>query len=180
MHRRNRGTAMKRNALGLFRDPDSALAAAGRLKGAGFERPELMSPIPIHGVEEGLGPKKSVIKRFTLFGGLLGAISGFTLAAWTAVLYVHPTGGRPIITLPPFLIITYEMTILFGILATVLGFLISARFPAIRERIYVPETAVDRFAVVVACSSDDLLQRAESILHEAGAEEVRRIAEGDS
>jgi len=171
---------MKRNAIGVFDDPESALAAAGQLKGAGYERPELMSPIPIHGVEDVLGPKKSVIRRFTLFGGIFGALAGFTLAAGTAVLFVHPTGGRPIITIPPFLIITYEMTILCGILATVLGFLISARFPAIRERIYVPVAAVDKFAVTVVCDSDDLFDRAETILREAGAEDVRDIHEGQS
>ena len=59
---------MTSNALGLFGDPDSALEAAGRLMTEGFERPEIMSPIPIHGVDDVLGPKKSVIKRFTLFG----------------------------------------------------------------------------------------------------------------
>lgn len=168
---------MVNNALGLFHDPDSALEAAAQLKSAGFARPEIMSPIPIHGVEEVLGPKKSVIKRFTFFGGIFGAIAGFSLAAGTAVLYLHPTGGRPIITIPPFLIITYEMTILCGILATVLGFLISARFPAIRERLYVPETAVDKFAVTVLCDSDDRFANAETILRGAGAEEVRRIGE---
>ena len=167
------------NALGLFHDPESALAAAGQLKEAGFARPELMSPIPIHGVEEVLGPKKSVIKRFTLFGGIFGGLSGFALAAGTAVLYVHPTGGRPIITIPPFLIITYELTILFGILFTVLGFLFSARFPAIRERIYVPETAIDKFAVTVLCDSEERLSRAEAILRRAGAEDIRKIKESE-
>ncbi len=163
--------------VGLFVGPKAALAAAGKLKGDGFETPELLSPVPIHGVEDVLGPKKTIIKRFTFFGALTGGISGFLLAAVTAVMFVHPTGGRPIITIPPFLIITYEMTILFGILATVLGFYISARLPAIRERVYVPEAAVDRFAVAVACANDEQLQRAEGILREAGAEEVRRVAE---
>ncbi len=167
------------NALGLFHDPESALAAAGQLKEAGFARPELMSPIPIHGVEEVLGPKKSIIKRFTLFGGIFGGLSGFALAAGTAVLYVHPTGGRPIITIPPYLIISYEMTILFGILFTVLGFLFSARLPAIRERVYVPETAVDKFAVTVLCDSEERLSRAEAILRRAGAEDIRKIKESE-
>jgi len=167
------------NALGLFHDPESALAAAGQLKEAGFARPELMSPIPIHGIEEVLGPKKSIIKRFTLFGGIFGGLSGFALAAGTAVLYVHPTGGRPIITIPPYLIISYEMTILFGILFTVLGFLFSARLPAIRERVYVPETAVDKFAVTVLCDSEERLSRAEAILRQAGAEDIRKIKESE-
>jgi hypothetical protein len=171
---------MASNALGLFRDPDSALEAARRLQGAGFARPELISPIPIHGVEDVLGPKKSIIKRFTFFGGIIGALSGFALAAGTAVLYLHPTGGRPIITIPPFLIITYEMTILCGILATVLGFLISARFPAIRERVYAPEAGIDKFAVTVACDNEEGHGRAEAILREAGAEQVRSIDEDES
>ncbi|MEE2767328.1 MAG: DUF3341 domain-containing protein [Pseudomonadota bacterium] len=164
-------------AVGLFHGPESALSAAGTLKGAGFPALDLMSPVPIEGVEEVLGEKKSAIKRFTFFGALIGGISGFVLAAGTAVLYLHPTGGRPIITIPPFLIITYELTILFGILFTVLGFLISARLPVIRERVYVPESAVDKFAVTVACDNDEQFKRAEAILLEAGAEQVREVTE---
>ena len=168
---------MATNALGLFDAPATALAAAGELKGAGFDTPSVISPIPLHGAEEVLGEKKPVIKRFSFFGGIFGALFGFTLAAGTAVLYLHPTGGRPIIAIPPFLIITYEMTILCGILATVIGFLISARFPAIRERLYVPEAAVDKFAVAVVCQDAEGYRRAEEILRSAGAEEIRELKE---
>ncbi len=171
---------MATNALGLFHAPATALAAAGKLKGAGFASPSLMSPVPIEGVEAVLGKKKSVIKRFTFVGAVFGGLFGFALAAGTAVLYLYPTGGRPIITIPPFLIITYEMTILFGILATVIGFLVSARFPAMRERVYVPEAAVDKFAVTVLCEDDARFRRAETILRDAGAEEVRELAEEGS
>lgn len=171
---------MATNAVGIFRDPESALAAAGELKRAGFPRPELISSIPLHGVEDVLGEKKSVIKRFTFFGGLFGGLSGFAMAAGTAVLYVHPTGGRPIITFPPYLIIAYEMTILFGILATVLGFLVSARLPAMRNRTYVPEAAVDRFVVTVLCDGDEQYRNARAILTGAGADDVREAAEDGS
>ena len=102
------------------------------------------------------------------------------LAAGTAVLFPHPTGGRPLITIPPFLIISYELTILFGILATVFGFLISARLPAIRERLYVPEAAVDKFVVTVACPNADNLSQAGEILRASGADEVREAAEEKS
>jgi len=168
---------MTSNVVGLFHDPESALAAAGQLKGAGFETPELMSPVPIEGVEKVLGKKKSSIKNFTFIGAVTGGITGFTLAAGTAVLYPHPVGGRPIITIPPFLIITYELTILFGILFTVIGFIVSSRLPAFRQRVYVPESAVDKFVVAVSCVNDENSRRAETILNDAGAEEVRQIGE---
>lgn len=166
---------MTSNVVGLFHNPNSALTAAGALKGAGFENLEIMSPVPIHGVEAVLGKKKSSIKHFTFMGGLIGGITGFALAAGTAVLYPHPVGGRPIITMPPFLIITYELTILFGILATVLGFFVSSRLPAFRNRVYVPESAVDRFVVTAPCDNPEHFKRAEAILNGAGAEQVREI-----
>ena len=170
---------MANSAVGLFQAPEAAVAAAGELKGAGFDTDglDVMSPIPLHGIEEVLGRKEPVIKRFTFFGGIFGATFGFVLAAGTSVLYLHPVGGRPIITIPPFLIITYEMTIMFGILATVIGFLLTSRLPAIRDRVYVPESAVDRFVVSVACDSEGNFLRAEAILREAGADEVCSMAE---
>lgn len=168
---------MATSAIGLFGDPHGALAAAAKLKGAGFTAPAVISPIPLEAADEVLGAKKSVIKRFTFFGAILGGLSGFALAAGTAVIYLHPTGGRPIIPFPPFLIIAYEMTILFGILATVIGFLISARLPAIRDRPYVPEAAVDRFVVAVSCDNDERAERAAAILRDAGAQEVRNAQE---
>ncbi len=170
---------MANHQVGLFTQPEPALAAAAKLQQAGYPRPELMSPIPIEGVDEVLGERPSVIRRFTLFGAIFGAIFGFSLAAGTAVLYLHPAGGRPIISLPPFLIISYEMTILFGILATVLGFFISARLPVLRERVYLPQTAVDKFAVVVVCNEPKLMQAASLILQQAGAEEVLSMTEED-
>ena len=172
--------------VGLFGDPESALAAAGSIQTADLGTPELMSPVPMEGVEEVLGEKKSVIKRFSLFGAIFGGVSGFLLAAITAVLYAHPTGGRPIITFPPYLIITYELTILFGIVFTVIGFFVSARLPnglwtawwkQDENRPYVPEAAVDKFAVSVSCASNENVQQAETILRTAGAEEVRDLAE---
>ncbi len=167
------------NVLGVFHDPESALTAAGRLKGAGFEGLEIMSPVPIHGVEDVLGKKKSVIKNFTFMGALIGGISGFALAAGTAVAWPHPVGGRPIITIPPFLIITYELAILFGILATVLGFIVSSRLPAFRDRVYVPESAVDKFVVTTPCDDAEHFNIAETILNDAGAEQVRKIERND-
>lgn len=165
------------SAIALFAQPQAALSAAGNLKRAGFAAPDVISPIPLENAEEVLGSKQSVIKRFTFIGAILGGISGFTLAAGTAVIYLHPTGGRPIIPFPPFLVITYELTILFGILATVIGFLISARLPVIRERAYAPEAAVDQFAVAVICEDDERFEHAAAILLDSGAREIRRTTE---
>ena len=81
--------------------------------------------------------------------------------------------------MPPYLIITYELAILFGILFTVVGFLVSSRLPAIRNRVYLPEAAVDKFVVTVPYDDDDHFKRAEAILSNAGAEQIRQLGEED-
>ena len=171
---------MTKSVMGMFRYQEDSLDAAKKLKSSGFANPQMMSPVPVHDAYEVLEYGVSSVRRFSLVGAIVGAISGFSLAVACALVFILPTGGRAIIAVPPFLIITYEMTILFGILATVLGFLISARFPAISERVYAPETAVDRFGVTVSCDSADASIRAAAILREAGAEEVRHIGRSDT
>lgn len=160
---------------GIFSAPKAALAAARKLKAEGFDSLALMSPVPVEGVEDALGKKKSVIKRFTLIGAIFGALGGVAIAVATAVHYLQPAGGRPIIAIPTVLIISYETAILCGILATVIGFLISARLPVIRERVYLPDASVDRFVLTVACDHGAKLQRASAILRSSGADEVRDI-----
>ncbi len=110
-----------------------------------------------------------------LAGAIIGAISGFAMAAGTALVFILPTGGRAVITIPPFLIITYEMTILFGVLFTLIGFHFVSGLPAWKDRPYVPSANVDRFVVVVEGAAAEQAVRAEAIIREAGAEEVRHM-----
>ncbi|MBI2379702.1 MAG: DUF3341 domain-containing protein [Gammaproteobacteria bacterium] len=163
------------SVLGLFARPETALAAAKALTDAGHAV-SLMSPYPIEGAAEALRLPRSPIRRYTLFGGLLGFSCGFGLAVFSATRHLLPTGGRPIIPLPPFLLIGYELTILFGVLATLLGFLICARLPAWRERPYASETAVDKYGVLLECGADGEAE-AETRLRAAGAEAIRRGGE---
>ena len=168
---------MASGVLGLFQDYHEFVEATKKLKGSGFNEISLMSPIPLEGMEEILGEKKSVIRRFTFFGAISGGLTGFLLAVGTAIYYILPTGGRPIITYPPYLIITYELTILFGILSTLVGFFISSRLPALKDRTYTYETNVDNFGVLVTCEAQDNPELAEQIMRDAGADEVKGVEE---
>lgn len=164
---------MSRSVFGVFRYQDDFLEATRKLNSSGFENLTMMSPVPVHEIEHILQKKKPVIRRFTFFGAIFGMIFGFSLATWSALQFIQPTGGRAIIAFPPFLVISYEMTILFGVLATLLGFHIASGLPAWRERTYDPNTNVDRFSILVECEPGDDVQQAEHILRDAGAEDVR-------
>jgi molybdopterin-containing oxidoreductase family membrane subunit len=161
--------------LATFRYEEDFLAGAERVKSAGIGEISLMSPLPLDKAQEMLGLGKSPVRRFSLAGAIIGAVSGFAMAVATALVFILPTGGRAIISVPPYLVITYEMTILVGVLFTLLGFHIVSGLPAWRDRPYTPEANIDRFVVVVEGAGDADAARAETILREAGAEETRRV-----
>jgi len=163
--------------LALYPNSEHLLLAAGKLKENGFDQITLISPIPLEEAEEVLGELKSPLKYFSFFGGLFGGIAGFALAAGTAVIYALPVGGRPIIAIPPFLIITYELTILFGVLSTVVGFFYACRFPKMTELAYAEEANVDKFALVLDGIAPNRIAEAQAIMTGAGAEEIRQVEE---
>lgn len=166
---------MTKSVMGMFRYQEDSLDAAKKLKSSGFADPQMMSPVPVHDAYEVLEYGVSSVRRFSLVGAIVGAISGFSLAVACALVFILPTGGRAIIAVPPFLIITYEMTILFGVLATLLGFHFVSGLPAWRDAPYRPEVIVDRFSVVVDYEEESQRADAERLLREAGAEDVHNM-----
>ena len=161
--------------MGTFMYEEDFLSAAENLKTSGFDNISLLSPLPLEEAQEVLGLGKSPVRRFALAGAIIGAISGFAMAAGTALVFILPTGGRAIITIPPYLIITYEMTILFGVLFTLIGFHFVSGLPAWRDRPYLPAANIDRFVVVVEGAEADQVARAEAIIRDAGADEIQHV-----
>ncbi len=161
--------------MGTFMYEEDFLSAAENLKTSGFDNISLLSPLPLEEAQEMLGLGKSPVRRYALAGAIIGAISGFAMAVGTALVFILPTGGRAIITIPPYLIITYEMTILFGVLFTLMGFHFVSGLPAWRDRPYLPSASIDRFVVVVEGAEEDQVARAEAIIRDAGADEIRHV-----
>ena len=161
--------------MGTFAYEEDFLNAAENLTSSGFDDIALLSPLPLEDAQRALGLGKSPVRRFSLAGAIIGALSGFAMAAGTALVFILPTGGRALITLPPFMIITYEMTILFGVIFTLLGFHFVSGLPAWRDKPYLPSANVDRFIVVVEGADSEQAAKAVTIIKEAGAVEVRHV-----
>ena len=164
--------------MGTFAYEEDFLAAAENLVSSGFDNISLLSPLPLEEAQEVLGLGKSPVRRFSLAGALFGAAAGFAMSVATALVFILPTGGRAIITIPPYLIITYEMTILFGVLFTLMGFHFVSGLPAWRDRPYTEAANIDRFVVVVEGTEGDQSAKAEAIIRGAGAEEIKHVEDG--
>jgi molybdopterin-containing oxidoreductase family membrane subunit len=158
--------------VGSFRHLDSLLRAIEYLKEAGYRELQSLSPIPHHAIDEALEKPSSPVRLFTLFGCLLGSTTGFVLTIATSLHYPLITGGKPIVSIPPFLIIVFELTILFGGLLTLGGMLLNARLPRVHiGPAYNPRFSEDRFGLWVGCDEKEF-ERVTQLLESAGAEEV--------
>jgi hypothetical protein len=112
---------------GLMAEFDSAqdlVAAAQKTHAAGYQKVDAYSPFPIEGLAEAIGFHKNRVPLVVLIGGLIGGLSGYALQYWVATI-TYPTnvGGRPYHSWPSFIIVTFEMTILFAGLSAVFGML---------------------------------------------------------
>lgn len=164
--------------LGVFREVDTAVEAIENLRAAGMTDLETYSPLPQHELEHALHRPQSPVRMFTLVGGLTGAATGFALAIWTSLDWPLITGGKPIISLPAFVVIGFEVTILFGALATVLGLFINARLgPGGKDLAYDPSFSSGNFGVLVDAPGGKGAD-ARRILEGAGAVEVQAWDEG--
>lgn len=158
--------------VGSFRYLDNLLRAIKGLKAAGYQNLQSLSPIPHHEIDEALAKPSSPVRVFTLIGGLLGSTTGLVLTIATSLHYPLVTGGKPIVSLPPFLIIVFELTILFGGLFTLGGMLLNARLPQMHiGPAYNPRFSEDRFGLWVACAEKQH-EEVIRLLENSGAEDI--------
>jgi hypothetical protein len=113
-----------------FDSPSAVVAAARRVYGAGYRRINAYSPFPIEELSEAIGFHHDYVALGTLIGGILGALGGFALQAWTSAIdYPLNVGGRPLLSLPAFVPVTFECTILLASFGAFLGSLLMNGLP---------------------------------------------------
>jgi hypothetical protein len=162
--------APEKQVMGLFASEDQAVAAINELADSAWSLKRVHSPIPSHRIAEALKLKKSPVGFFTLCGGILGFVSGFALAAFTAARWDLIISGKPILAWIPFVIVGFEFTILFSVFGNVAGLLILARLPRLAGlKIYDPRCSGDHFGVLAACDVGQQ-QELQAFFQQRGAE----------
>ena len=104
-----------------------------RLAGVPSGRLTTYTPFHIPEIEKILAEKRSPLKWFTMTGCTLGFITGFAFTIYTVFDWPLIVAGKPLISVPAYLIIAFELTILFGAIFSFFGFLLLAKIPALGE-----------------------------------------------
>jgi len=126
-----------------FDTPAALLKATRSAYGQGYRRMDAYSPFPVHGLDKALGLKKDRVAMVCLIGGILGGGGAYLLQWWiNTSAYPLNIGGRPLHSWPAFIIVTFEMTVLFAGIFAFVGMLAMNKLPMP----YHPVFNVDRFA----------------------------------
>jgi hypothetical protein len=134
----------------VFDDRQAFLARLKGLLDAGVPREEIRALTPCHvpEAEALLFRRPGRLRFFAFLGALAGFGGGMVLTTYTVLSWPLIVGGKPIVSIPPFLLISYLLTILFGSLGAFAGFLLLARLPSGRGLAADAEFP-ERFVIVV-------------------------------
>jgi hypothetical protein len=110
--------------IAQFDTPSQLLAATRRAYGEGYRRMDAYSPFPVPELDKALGLPKDRVALVCLIGGIMGGGSAYLLQWWiNTIAYPLNIGGRPFHSWPSFIIVTFEMTVLFAGIAAFFGML---------------------------------------------------------
>ena len=157
--------------LASFAHLDAATDAIRGLKARGFRDLTVYTAAPNHEIEDALDQPVSWVRLFTLIGGLTGCTAGFAMTIWMSDDWPLLVGGKPIAAIPPYVVIAFELTIIYGALCTVAGIIIMSLVKSLKGRPFHPRFTDDRIGIFVPCTPDQS-GSVRALLTEAGSEEV--------
>jgi len=143
----------------LFNNPDAIISAARKVADSGFTKWDVNSPYPLHGIDKAMKMKPSTLGFVTLVFGLTGVAVALFFMWWTmSVDYPMVIGGKPYFSLPAFIPVTFEVTVIMATVSSVVAmfaffFGLPRNAHALHDTEYMKKVSRDHFGIVI--ESDD-------------------------
>lgn len=164
-------TELPGGVLAAFRHVDAAADAVRQVRELGYRDFTVYSPVPNFEIMNAVGHTVSPVRVWTLVGGLTGCLSGYAMTMWMSYDYPLVVGGKALGSVPPYVIIMFELTILLGALSTIAGLIVHT-FKSHRAAAYDPRFTNDLIGIFVPCPPERRTA-VQQVLQHAGATEVR-------
>lgn len=164
---------------GIFLDEHKVVEAARKVRESGFVKFDAISPYPIHGMEEACGIKRSGIPYVTFTAGVVGLLAGLALVYYTSVIdWPINVGGKPMFSLPAFIPILFELTVLFAALCSVGALFYLCKMPKMNVPVIDKDLTCHKFAIFIPENDVNYnAEQVEKLLKEYGAAEIKKVAE---
>lgn len=164
---------------GIWLEESKIIHAAEKVNALGYKKFEAITPYPVHGMEEACGIPRSPIPYVTFIAGAIGCSLGLLLTWWTsAVNWPVNIGGKPMFSLPAFVPIIFELTILFAALSSVGAMFYLCNMPQIDPPVIDPDLTSHKFAIFIPENETGYdFAKIEKIFKDLGAAEVKKVVE---
>ncbi len=163
---------MSSGVLAQYETLHGTVDAIEQLRAAGHTDLEVFSPIPSPEIEEAMDIHSSPVRVWALVGGITGCVTGVLLTAGTSLAYPLVTQGKPIVSIPPFVVFMFELTVLLTGIFALVALLVHTKRPVINlDPNYRTSFSVDRWGVFVSADGDSRTE-AEQLVRETGAVDV--------
>ncbi len=166
--------AVKKFVVGCFNDEAVLFPAVKKVRNAGYKIHEIYTPMPIHGLDKAMGLRETSIHTAGFLYGLAG-----TTTALGGISYVFTydwpinMGGKPHFSLPAWIPITFELTVLFASVGMVLTFCYLCQMaPFVKKHHFHLRSTDDLFVMVIECTAKSNEEDIKSFLTNSGAIEV--------
>jgi len=164
-----------------FESAEALVEAAKAARAEGYHKMDAYTPLPVEELHDILHIHDNRVSLACLIGGVVGACTGFGLLTWTSAFdYAHNVGGRPPISIPMFIPITFECTILFAGLTTAIAMILMNGLPAPYHPVFNVErftmASRNRFFLCIEATDEHFdREKTKAFLETLGPEEVSEV-----
>lgn len=166
--------SVKKFVVGNFDDEAVLFPAVKKVRRAGYKIHDVFTPFPIHGLDKAMGLKDTSLHIAGFIYGITGTATAVSFITWALTIdWQVNFGGKPYFSLPAWIPITFELTVLFAAVGMVLTFCWLCQLaPFIKKDHFNPRSTDDLFVMAVECTDKTNEQEAIAFLNSVGAKDV--------
>ena len=167
--------------LAKYETPAAVYHACENVRDAGYTKWDACTPYPMHGLDKAMGIKPSVLPWFVVTAGIIGGVFAMTFMIWTSAFdYPLNIGGKPTWSVPAYIPITFELTVLFSCLTAFFGLWGLCRLPALYHPAYRSKefeaVTDDKFFIMIETKDPKFdMEKTKKLLQDSGASLVEEL-----
>ena len=169
-----------------YESVDTLLHACRRIRDAGYKKTDAYTPFPVHGIDKALGIKPTVLPWIVLGCGITGTITALVMQIWmNSIDYPYIISGKPYVSLPAFMPVAFELTVLFSSFGAFFGMWALNGLPRFSNPLFTDprfdRVTDDRFFLYVDASDERYEEGAvREIYEQTGGEYINTVLDDDS
>lgn len=165
---------IRKFVVGVFDDEEVLFPAVKKVRKSGYRIHDVYTPFPVHGLDKALGLRETRLHTAGFIYGMTGLITALSFITWVLTSdWPINYGGKPPFSLPAWIPIIFELTVLFAAVGMVLTFCYLCQLaPFVRKHHFHPRATDDLFVMVIEATPKTNVEDLKRFLENVGAKEI--------